>query len=81
MLDLKNTPLDDAGLAYLKGALSIQALNLDDTAITDAGLEHLHGLPHLGGICLEGTKVTKEGIDRLTKALPMLAIVTAPKGQ
>jgi hypothetical protein len=78
VLVLRGTPIDDASLVYLRGANNLEALDLEDTAITDAGLEHLLGLPKLGAICLEGTKVTKEGIAKLTKALPGIAIVTAP---
>ena len=79
ILDLKDTPIGDAGLAHLRGIKSLTALNIEDTALTDAGLLHLHHLPQLSAICLEGTQVSKEGIAKLTKALPGLAVVTAPK--
>jgi hypothetical protein len=78
-LILKGAMIDDASLAHLKEAKNLQALDVEGNAITDAGLEHLHGLPKLSAICLEGTKVTKAGIAKLTKALPGIAIVTAPK--
>jgi hypothetical protein len=80
VLVLKDTPITDASLMYLNGANDLGAINLEGTAITDAGLLQLHHLPKLSAICLEGTKVTKEGMAQLTKALPSLAIVTAPKG-
>jgi hypothetical protein len=79
-LVLQGALIDDASLAHLKKAKNLQAINVEGTAVTDAGLAHLHGLPKLSAICLEGTKVTKAGIARLAKALPGLAVVTAPKG-
>jgi hypothetical protein len=79
-LNLKDTPIDDESLVYLREAIELQVLNLEGTAVTDAGMERLRRLPKLSLICLEGTQVTKEGIAVLTKALPNLGIVSKPNG-
>jgi hypothetical protein len=77
-LTLDDTPIDDAGLAYLKNAKQLQHLNLRGTNVTDAGLVHLHGLPALIGIDLTGTQATDNGISALKIATPTLRQIRRP---
>jgi hypothetical protein len=80
-LNLSRTPIDDSGLAAVKGAKQLQSLNIEHTQVTDAGLEHLYGLRRLGLVCLEGTRVTPSGIKNLAKAAPTLGVVSAPSNK
>lgn len=48
------TNLDDAGLAHVARAASLENLNLQDTEISDAGLAYLKQLPSLQYLRLKG---------------------------
>lgn len=64
-VDLANTQVTDAGLAYLQGLTGLQALWLNNTHVTDAGLAHLQGLSRLQFLELAETEVTDTGLARL----------------
>jgi len=64
-IDLRDTPIDDAGLASVAAFLNLNSLILDQTSISDAGLAYLKGLSKLNQLGLRGTSVTDKGIEEL----------------
>ena len=54
-LDLRETPLTDAGLKNIAPLASLKRLELWNTHITDAGMVHLRGLKNLTFLNLMGT--------------------------
>ena len=69
-LFLANSKITDAGLAHLKGLVTMKELDLDGCEITDAGLVHLKGLSNLKKVILSVTKITDAGVKSLQKSLP-----------
>lgn len=68
LMDLCDTPVGDAGLAYLKDSVSAGVLSevyLGNTSITDAGLAHLADCTSLHQLWIYNTKVTDTGLNHL----------------
>ena len=69
--DLLRSPLmpdaqiTDAGMAHLKGLISLETLRLENRQIGDAGLAHLGGLTSLKTLYLGGTQVTDSGLSHV----------------
>ncbi|MGD0900318.1 MAG: hypothetical protein ABR915_21000 [Thermoguttaceae bacterium] len=63
-LDLRGTPVTDAGLAHLKKATKLESLSLSD-GITDAGMVYLSELTNLRWLSLMDTKVSDIGLEQL----------------
>ena len=72
-LNLSDTQVTDAGLAYLQGLTRLKRLALGPK-ITDAGLAHVRGLTQLGGLNLYGPRITDAGLVHL-KGLTQLEYV------
>jgi hypothetical protein len=54
-LDLEESDVTDAGLAYLKSFYNLKSLNLRTcSGVTDAGIEHLQALTNLESLDLSG---------------------------
>ncbi len=70
VLNLSQTPVDDAGLAHLSGLTGLVELNLSETHVTDAGLEHLARLSNLKELALPDDGVTAQGRAWILAALP-----------
>jgi hypothetical protein len=75
-LDLRNTPITDAGLQHLSHVGTLQQLVLGNqrqasrikrpiSPITDAGLIHLKSLVRLDSLALEGLPITDSGLATL----------------
>jgi Leucine-rich repeat (LRR) protein len=64
-VDLRYTRVTDAGLANLKGLISLQSLYLWNTQVTDAGLENIKELTKLRTLDLSQTQVTDAGLINL----------------
>ena len=62
VLDLSDTPIDDAGLAPVASWGKLDILKLEGTRITDRGLAHLRGLGRLSDLRLGRTGVTNLGL-------------------
>jgi hypothetical protein len=75
VLDLSETTINDAGLAYLRDIPQLMVLDLWNTPVSDAGLAHLHGHTMLRHVIVKGTQVTAHGIAALQEALPHCKIV------
>jgi hypothetical protein len=71
-VDLSRTAVADAGLAMLKGATNLDAIELDRTAVTDEGLVWLATMPNLLGVSLNGTAVTDLGLEVMRQRGPQL---------
>jgi internalin A len=61
-LNLRSTPVNDAGLAYLKSLSDLSYLDLQSTQVTNAGLVHLKGLTNLQFLSLRDTEVSDSGL-------------------
>ena len=70
-VDLRNTPITDAGLVHLKGLAGLQTLAFNDTQITDVGIVHLKGLTSLQSLSLRGTQITDTGLVHLQGDEPL----------
>ena len=66
-VNLRFTPITDAGLEHLKGLTSLTTLYLDGPPITDAALEHLKGLTSLTYLNLDFTEITDAGLEHLKR--------------
>jgi hypothetical protein len=66
-LSLQQTPIDDAGLAFVRNHDRLETLNLSNTQIGDAGLAHLAGLKHLKTLHLFSTNITDAGLPELSR--------------
>lgn len=64
-VDAVETPIPDAGLAYLTRFDRLRTLQLSGTAITDAGLDSVGKLTSLEQLYLDQTEVTDAGIAKL----------------
>ena len=71
-LDLRSTPVDDAGMAYLRGLVNLKAVDLmnstmlaSDSKLTDAGLDPLRRLTDLRELNLTGTAIRGPGLAHL----------------
>jgi hypothetical protein len=89
-LDLRNTPITDAGLRHLSRVGTLQQLVLGNQSqsrrfrsgriisprspITDAGLVHLNGLGHLASLTLEGLPITDAGLASLKDVPGLLSL-------
>jgi internalin A len=65
VLNLRNTPLNDADLASFKRLSSLYYLDVQFTQVTDAGLVHVKGLNGLRFLNLRGTRVSDAGLVHL----------------
>jgi len=70
-LSLSNTPVSDAGMAYISNLDDLDTLNLRNTAVSDAGVRQLGRLRFLYFLDLTGTRITSSCINTLTR-LPSL---------
>jgi Leucine-rich repeat (LRR) protein len=77
VLDLSETTINDAGLAYLRDISQLMVLDLWNTPVSDEGLAHLHVHTMLRHVIVRGTQVTKTGIAALREALPQCVIVAS----
>lgn len=73
-VDLANSKVSDAELAYLTGLPNLCVLYLQGTRITDEGLRHLKKLTDLQELHLTGTPITDAGLDEL-KGLGSLRVL------
>src|SRR5262245_11608864 len=64
-VDLKSTPVTDAGLKELKKLKSLVWLGLSGTKVTDTGLKELKELGHLQYLDLSKTAITDAGLKEL----------------
>lgn len=64
-LDLKDTPVTDAGLRELAPLQNLTTLDLSRTEVTDAGLRELAPLQNLTTLDLSWTEVTNAGLREL----------------
>src|SRR3954454_17815913 len=64
-LDLVYCPIDDKGLAQLRGLTRLRKLLLRDAVISDEGLRNLGGLADVEHLDLGGTKITDAGVAHL----------------
>ncbi len=64
-VDLADTAVSDADLAYVAPLSGLQVLNLDGTRITDAGMARLEGCLQLQHLNLSRTKITDAGLDSI----------------
>ena len=70
---LPTAQITDAGMAHLKGLISLETLRLERTQVGDEGLAHLQGLTRLRSLDLWGCdKVTDVGFRALKDTLPEL---------
>ena len=65
-LDLRFTPISNAGLAYVKELTTLETLNLQATRVTDDGLRQLQSLTNMQKFSVERTAVTDDGLEYLT---------------
>lgn len=70
-LVLRQTTVDDEGLAHMGRLTALTHLNLDDTIVGDQGVKQLSRLTSLENLSLNDTNVTDESIPYLV-ALPRL---------
>jgi hypothetical protein len=75
-LDLSQTKITDAGLAFINDMPDLQWLQLSRTDITDGGIEHLISLKKLEALDITGTRVTQKAAESLAR-IPALRIVFA----
>ncbi|WP_165247353.1 leucine-rich repeat domain-containing protein [Paludisphaera soli] len=61
-LNLDEKPIDDAGMAHLRGLKALRSLSLRNTRVGDAGLENIAGLQDLQALTLIGTPTTDAGL-------------------
>jgi uncharacterized membrane protein len=73
-LDLRATPLTDAGLARLAGHARLRELVLAQTGVTDAAVDVVLALPALERVSLWSTGLSPEGLARLRAARPALVV-------
>jgi Leucine-rich repeat (LRR) protein len=78
-LTLSETPITDAGLAHLKGAVNLQTLNLYKTQVKGPGLENLKGLTKLTSLYVSNTQITDDTLGALIKANKLHALSRATK--
>ncbi|MFC4874564.1 c-type cytochrome domain-containing protein [Negadavirga shengliensis] len=64
-LDLKDTPLSDAGMEHIAKFKNLTRLRAEKTGITDKGMSYLKELPYLEFLNIYGTSVGDEGIQYL----------------
>ncbi len=64
-LNLMQTKVTDAGIAYLKSCKDLKYLNLNNTRVTDKGLAHLKDCQALAILDMSATKVTDQGLANL----------------
>jgi hypothetical protein len=69
-LNLTNTPITDAGVAYLAKMTNLTSLSIADTRVSDEGVVALIRLPRLQRLSLEGSDVTPATIRKLLDARP-----------
>jgi hypothetical protein len=75
-LDLRGSPITDAGLPSLASLHHLTVLCLDGTAISDAGLWQLRRLQKLDFLYIRNCpNLTEAGVAQLDKALPGCVIV------
>src|SRR5262249_1028801 len=61
-------PVDDAGLAHLKGLSNLESLMLRGRKeVSDAGVAHLATINSLKGLYLENSKISDEGLASVGK--------------
>ena len=70
-LDLRFTPVTNAGLEYLEELSELEVCNLQGTSVTDAGLASIAHLTKLKSFSVERTQVSDLGLVHLKK-LPRL---------
>lgn len=68
ILDLFNTRITDAGVAFLGKLTALGSLNLAGTAITDRAIEVIAGLPALETLHLGWTELSDASLARLASA-------------
>src|SRR5436190_1829085 len=61
-LDLRITPISDAGIAHVRTLRQLKFLNLFRTNLSDKGMENLRGLIDLETLLIGGTRVTDAGL-------------------
>lgn len=66
-LDLRVTPITDAGVAHLAGLRKLKFLNLFRTGLSDKGLGFLRAHVNLETLLIGGTKVTDDGMKHLER--------------
>ena len=73
-LNITDTPITDAGLAYLERLTNMRSLVLDNISqggphlqLTDAGLAHLRGMTKLENLDLVGIDVSDAGLEHLRR--------------
>ena len=74
-LGIENSPLTDAGLESLSGAIRIGELTIVGSRMTDAGLDHLASLTSVWKLKLGRSAITDAGLARL-KSLKSLEILS-----
>ncbi len=78
-LNLSETGVTDAGLAYLTKLPLLTTLDLSKTPVTDAGLKHLAGMKSLNRLTIKGSATTDAAINSLQKNMPQLRIARPPR--
>ncbi len=74
-LELRETLITDAGLAYISGMHKLQRLDLSVlSGVTDAGLIHLRRLKELQSLSLNGTNVSGTGLEHLSQMNSLTAL-------
>ncbi len=73
-LNLRNSPITDAGLEQLDGLAELERLDLTHTRVTSRGLVHLRAMTQLKMLWLGGDSITSEGLENL-KSLPNLELL------
>lgn len=76
-LELSYTPLEDEGLAHLRGMRRLKYLRLNNTAISDHGLADLSEMLSLEELRLSHTDITDAGLEHL-KPLQNLKELSLP---
>jgi Leucine Rich repeat len=67
-LTVINMPVNDAGLAHLKGLSNLESLMLRGrNEVTDAGVAYLARMNSLKGLYLENSKISDEGLASVSK--------------
>jgi hypothetical protein len=73
-LDLQDTPIGDAGVAFLKSLPNLQSLRLSRSRISGAALEILKSLRSLTELHVEGTRVGDADL-KFLRGMPQLIIL------
>ncbi len=74
VLDLFNTPLDDAGIEQLAALGELRSLNLAGTKITDGALATIARFPQLERLHLGWTAISDAGLAQLARAPRLQAL-------